>query len=317
MKLTNTIHSAASTLFTFELMPPLKGTNFDEIAATVEQLMPYNPAYINITHHRAEVVMRELPSGLFEKRVVKKRAGTVSIAAAIKYKYGVEVVPHLVCGGYSRSEIEDMLIDFSFLGIENVLALRGDPALGERTFTAERDGYEHAIDLVRQVANMNRGMYLLPDMQNVTATSFCCGVAGYPEKHCEAPNFEADLQQLKAKVDAGAEYVATQMFFDNKKYFDFVNACRAAGISVPIIPGIKPFATAKQLTTLPQIFHIDLPDALVAEVQRCRTPQAVRQVGVEWCVAQCAELKRAGVPALHFYTMGKADNVEGVVKRIF
>jgi methylenetetrahydrofolate reductase (NADPH) len=275
----------------------------------VERLVAYSPAYINITHHRAEVVLRERPDGFFEKHVVRKRPGTVSIAAAIKYRYGVEVVPHVVCGGYNRSELEDILIDLSFLDIHNLLVLRGDPVAGERRFTPEKDGHPYALHLLQQVQGMSAGSY---------AAHFCCGVAGYPEKHCEAPNLEADLRHLKAKVDAGADYVVTQMFFDNQKYFTFVEACRSAGITVPIVPGLKPLAAERQLSLLPQTFHIDLPPALVHEVKRCRgNAQAIRAVGVEWCVAQCRELKQAGAPALHFYTMGNADNVEQIVRRIF
>jgi methylenetetrahydrofolate reductase (NADPH) len=317
MKVIDALNNASSTLFTFELMPPLKGNSFAEIAETVERLTSYHPAYINITHHRAEVMVRERPDGFFEKQIVKKRAGTVSIAAAIKYKYGVEVVPHLVCGGYSRSEVEDMLIDFNFLGIDNILALRGDPVRGEKYFAAEKDGYAHAVDLLRQAVDMNSGRYLDPDLKNVAPTDFCVGVAGYPEKHSEAPNLETDLLYLKEKVEAGAEYVVTQMFFDNQKYFDFVAACRKNGVNVPIIPGLKPLSGAKQLSVLPQTFHIDLPAALVSEVKRCQRPQDVRAVGVAWCTEQCRELKKAGVPALHFYTMGKADNVEEIVKKVF
>ncbi|MDR3365695.1 MAG: methylenetetrahydrofolate reductase [Prevotellaceae bacterium] len=317
MKVIDAINNASSTLFTFELMPPLKGNSFTEIAETVERLTRYNPAYINITHHRAEVTVRERPDGFFEKQVVRKRAGTVSIAAAIKYKYGVEVVPHLVCGGYSRSEVEDMLIDFNFLGIDNMLALRGDPMPGEKYFAAAKDGYAHAIDLLRQAVDMNSGRYLDAGLKNVAPTNFCVGVAGYPEKHGEAPNFETDLLYLKEKVEAGAAYVVTQIFFDNQKYFDFVAACRKVGVNVPIIPGLKPLSGVRQLSILPQIFHIDLPAALVGEVKRCSTPQEVRDVGVAWCVAQCRELKAAGAPALHFYTMGKADNVEAIVKEVF
>jgi methylenetetrahydrofolate reductase (NADPH) len=317
MKVIDAIKNASSTLFAFELVPPLKGSSFTEIAETVERLAPYKPAYVNITNHRAEVVVRERPDGFFEKQMVKRRAGTVSIAAGIKYKYGVEVVPHLVCGGYSRSEIEDMLIDFSFLGIENMLVLRGDPVQGEKYFTAEKNGYTHAAELLRQAVGMNHGRYLDPDLKGVTPTDFCFGVAGYPEKHSEAPNMEADLLRLKEKVEAGAEYVVTQMFFDNRKYFDYVEACRKIGINVPVIPGLKPFSAVRQLSILPQIFHIDLPAALVNEVKRCGSPQDVRKVGIAWCIEQCRELKEAGAPALHFYTMGKADNVEEIVQNVF
>ncbi|MDR3328536.1 MAG: methylenetetrahydrofolate reductase [NAD(P)H] [Prevotellaceae bacterium] len=317
MQISTILEKSASTLFTFELMPPPKGENFSEIANAVEALVAFSPAYVNITHHRAETVLRERPDGLMERAVVKKRPGTVSIAAAIKYKYGIEVVPHLVCGGYTRGETEDALIDLSFLGIHNVLALRGDPAPGEKHFAGEKDGYGHARELVQQVQRMNAGQYLDPTLKNPAPTAFCVGVAGYPEKHSEAPNKSADLQRLKEKVEAGAAYVVTQMFFDNAKYFAFVKDCRAAGISVPIIPGVKPLATARQLSVLPQVFHIDLPEALEREVKKCATPEQVRRVGVEWGVAQCRELKAAGVPALHFYTMGKADNVKDIVRQVF
>jgi methylenetetrahydrofolate reductase (NADPH) len=318
MKVIDIINNAKSTLFTFELLPPLKeGNSFAEIAETMDRLISYNPAYINITHHRAEVILKERQDGLLEKHIIKKHASTTSVAAAIKYKYNVEVVPHLVCGGFNRNEIEDILIDFNFLDINNILVLRGDPVKGEKYFTAEKQGYSNAIELIHQVKNMNEGKYLDADMENVTSTDFCFGVAGYPEKHYESPNMDIDLHYLKEKVDAGAEYVVTQMFFDNKKYFEFVVACRNIGIAVPIIPGLKPFASRKHLTILPQIFHIDLPVDLITEVNNCSNLQDIRHVGIEWCVAQCNELKKAGVPALHFYTMGKADNVEEIVKRVF
>ena len=317
MKITDILSRSSSPLFTFELMPPLKGESFVEIADTIDALLPFAPAYINITHHRPEMQLRERPNGLLERITTKKRPGTVSVAAAIKYKYGIEVVAHLVCGGYTKGETEDALIDLNFLGINNVLALRGDAVHGEKYFTTEKDGHAHALDLVRQVKDMNAGKYLDDELKNPIPTEFCIGVAGYPEKHCEAPNLADDLAHLKHKVDAGASYVVTQMFFDNAKYFNFVRQCRAVGINVPIIPGLKPFSTAKQLSILPQIFHIDLPDALVREVQKCSTAEQVRCVGVEWSVAQCRELKATGVPALHFYTMGKADNVAQIVKKVF
>lgn len=281
MKVIDIINNAKSTLFTFELLPPLKGNSFLEIAETMERLLPYNPAYINITHHRAEVVLKERIDGLIEKHIVKKRASTVSIAAAIKYKYGVNVVPHLVCGGFNQNEIEDILIDFNFLDIKNILVLRGDPVPGEKFFTATPKGYSHAVELLQQVKNMNNGKYLDTDMRNVTPTNFCFGVAGYPEKHIESPNMATDLLYLKEKVTAGAEYIVTQMFFDNKKYFNFVDSCRKIGINVPIIPGIKPLTNEKQMNILPQVFHIDLPAELVAEVKKCAKPQDVRQVGGE------------------------------------
>ena len=318
MKVIDIINNSESTFFTFELLPPLKeGNSFAEIAETMDRLISYNPAYINITHHRTDVILKERQDGLLEKHIIKKHASTTSVAAAIKYKYDVEVVPHLVCGGFNCNEIEDILIDLSFLDIKNMLVLRGDPVKGEKKFTAEKNGYSNAIELIHQVKNMNEGKYLDAEMENVTPTDFCFGVAGYPEKHSESPNIDIDLQHLKAKVDAGAEYIVTQMFFDNKKYFDFVASCRKIGITVPIIPGLKPLATSKHLAILPQSFHIDLPIDLITEVNKCSNLQDVRCVGVEWCIAQCNELKKAGVPALHFYTMGKADNVEEIVKRVF
>ncbi|GHT12932.1 methylenetetrahydrofolate reductase [Bacteroidia bacterium] len=317
MTVIDKIKTAQKTLFTFELMPPLKGNSFDEIAQTVEQLLPYHPAYINITNHRTEQVLVEHPDGSIEKLTLKKRAGTASIAAAIQYKYGIDVVPHLVCGGCTRSEIEDMLTDFDFLGIHNVLVLRGDPAKGEQHFVPTKDGYRYAVEALQQAMQMNAGHYLDESLHDAHSTHFCAGVAGYPEMHSESSDFDADLLHLKNKVEQGASYIVTQMFFDNQKYFRFVNECRKIGIEVPIIPGIKPLATSKQLTVLPQIFHIELPQKLVDNVQRCTSPQDVRKVGQEWCLEQCTELIKHKVPALHFYTMSKADNVETVVRAIF
>lgn len=305
------------TLFAFELLPPLKGDNIDTIFDTINRLAPFEPSYINVTYHREEVKLVERADGLLERRTIRKRPGTVGIAAAIAARYGIEVAPHLICGGFSKLDTEDALIDLSFLGINNVLALRGDNMHGERSFTPSPNGHAHAIDLVRQIAAMNRGEYLDSEMQIAKPTNICIGVAGYPEKHSEAANLQSDIQHLKAKIDAGAEYVVTQMFFDNSKYFSFVEQCRAAGINVPIVPGLKPFTTMKQLSLLPQIFHVDLPADLVAAVEACKNNEAVRQVGIEWAISQCRELKAAGVPALHFYTMGKADNVESIVKTIF
>lgn len=304
------------TLFAFELLPPLKGDNIDTIFDTINRLAPFEPSYINVTYHREEVKLVERADGLLERRTIRKRPGTVGIAAAIVARYGIEVVPHLICGGFSKLDTEDALIDLSFLGIDNVLALRGDNMHGERSFTPSPNGHSHGIDLVRQISAMNRGEYLDSEMQIAKPTNICIGVAGYPEKHSEAANLQSDIQHLKAKIDAGAEYVVTQMFFDNSKYFAFVEQCRAAGINVPIVPGIKPFTTMKQLSLLPQIFHVDLPADLVTAVEACKNNEAVRQVGIEWAIGQCRELKASGVPALHFYTMGKADNVESIVKSV-
>ncbi|WP_300828373.1 methylenetetrahydrofolate reductase [NAD(P)H] [uncultured Rikenella sp.] len=316
MKVTQKFETG-KTRFAFELLPPLKGDNIDTIFDTIERLAPYHPSYINVTYHREEVKLIERPDGLLERRVVRKRPGTVGIAAAITARYGIDVVPHLICGGFSKYDIEDALIDLSFLGVDNILALRGDNLRGERTFRAEEGGHLHAEDLVRQIIRMNRGEYLDSELEHSAPTNFCVGVAGYPEKHAEAPNLATDIAHLKAKIDAGAEYVVTQMFFDNSKYFAYVEACRAAGIGVPIVAGLKPFTTKSQLSLLPQTFGIELPDELVRAVEGCRDNAAVREVGIEWAVAQGRELMAAGVPALHFYTMGKADNVERIARALF
>ncbi|WP_047445291.1 methylenetetrahydrofolate reductase [NAD(P)H] [Alistipes sp. ZOR0009] len=317
MKVIDIINRAQSTLFTFELLPPLKGASFSEIEETIEPLVHYAPSYINVTYHRPEVVLKEQPSGLLERRIIKKRPGTVGVSAGIKYKYGIDVVPHLICGSFTREETEDALIDLNFLGIDNVLALRGDAEKGAKSFQSEPGGNKLAIDLVKQVNGLNHGKYVDPETPHIHQTDFCIGVAGYPEKHSEAPNLETDLLNLKAKVDAGAHYIVTQMFFDNQKFFQFVEQCRAIGINVPIIPGIKPISMKKHLTMLPQIFHIDLPQDLVEAVGRCKNNEEVRQVGVEWGIAQSKELKEAGVPVLHYYTMGKPDNIEKIVKEVF
>ncbi|SUE34846.1 methylenetetrahydrofolate reductase [NAD(P)H] [Rikenella microfusus] len=316
MKITDKF-KPGKTLFAFELLPPLKGDNIDTIFDTIGRLAPYNPSYINVTYHREEVKLIERPDGLLERRVVRKRPGTVGIAAAITARYGIDVAPHLICGGFSKFDIEDALIDLSFLGIDNVLALRGDNIRGERTFRPAPGGHPHACDLVSQIMNMNRGEYLDSELEHAKPTSFCIGVAGYPEKHAEAPNLAADIAHLKTKIDAGASYVVTQMFFDNAKYFAYVDACRAAGITVPIVAGLKPFTTKTQLSLLPQTFGVELPDDLVRAVENCKDNAAVREVGIEWAIRQGRELIAAGVPALHFYTMGKADNVERIAKELF
>lgn len=316
MKITEKFEQG-KTLFAFEMLPPLKGDNIDTIFETINRLREFAPSYINVTYHREEVKLIERKDGLLERRTIRKRPGTVGIAAAIAARYGIEVVPHLICGGFSKFDTEDALIDLTFLGIDNVLALRGDNIHGERSFTSSVNGHSHAIELVGQIAAMNRGEYLDSEMQTTKATNFSIGVAGYPEKHSEAANLQSDIAHLKAKIDAGADYIVTQMFFDNEKYFEFVSLCRAAGIHVPIIAGLKPFSTFKQLSMLPQIFHVDLPAELVSAVESCKNNDAVREVGIEWAIRQGRELKAAGVPALHFYTMGKADNVERIARGIF
>jgi methylenetetrahydrofolate reductase (NADPH) len=316
MKITQHIAEAKSTVFSFELLPPLKGENIQRIHHTVERLMEFNPAFVDVTYHREEYVYHEVQSGLLEKRTVRKRPGTVGICAAISHKYNIDTVPHIICGGFTKEETENALIDLDFVGVDNVLVLRGDPIRSEGRFKAEADGHSYAIDLVNQVADMNQGKYLDPDLKNSNATQFCIGVAGYPEKHFEAPNLASDLRWLKRKVEDGAEYVITQMFFDNAAYFDFVAKCRKQGIDIPILPGLKPLTTKGQLNSLPQNFHVNLPDELVDLIERAKTNETVKEIGVEWCIRQAKELKDAGVPGLHFYTMGKADPTAQIAKAV-
>ena len=317
LKVTEHIEAASKTLFSFELLPPLKGQNIEHIQLAVDPLMEFKPAFVNVTYHQEEFVYKQLTNGLLERKTVRKRPGTVGIAAAIMYRYQVNVVPHIICGGFSREETENALIDLNFLGVKNLLVVRGDPQPSEKYFQAEPGGHQHSIDLVKQVAELNQGKYLEEELLNTRPTDFCIGVAGYPEKHIEAPNMESDLKFLKMKVDAGAQFIVTQMFFDNSKYFDFVDRCRQAGILVPIIPGLKPISTVGQLNTLPQTFNIDLPDALVKEVQKCTDNKQARQVGVEWAIAQSKELIEKGAPVIHFYTMGRSDNIRKIAEAVF
>lgn len=317
MKVTDSIKQAKSPLFTFELLPPLKGDNIESIYNIIEPLIEFNPSYINVTYHREEVVYKSREAGLLEKKIVRKRPGTVGITAAIKYKYKIEVIPHIICGGFNREETENALIDLHFLDIHNLLVMRGDTLKSERTFKHEPDGHQHALGLVKQVMEMNHGKYIDEEIENNAPTNFSLGVAGYPEKHIESPNLEADLYFLKQKIDAGAEYIVTQMFFDNSRYFRFVKQCREAGIHVPILPGLKLITTKKQLSIIPQTFNIDLPNDLVKEIIKCTTNLEVQQLGIEWAIAQSKELIQQGVPALHFFTMGKSDNIRQVCKAIF
>lgn len=316
MKVTEHLQRATKTLFSFELLPPLKGEQFSNIEKKINPLLEYNPAYINITYHQEEIVYENVAGGLLKKHTVRKRPGTVGISSAIQYKTGIDVVPHLICGGFTKEITENALIDLQFLGIDNVLLLRGDAPAAQKYFTPEPDGNAFAVDLVKQASNLNKGIYL-EELENAHPTNFCIGVAGYPEKHPEAPNLQSDLLNLKAKVDAGAEYIVTQMFFDNSKYFEFVKSCRAAGIDVPIIPGLKPLSTKKQLIALPQTFHVDIPQELAAEVQKCKSKDAIYELGIAWSIAQSKELIEAGVPVLHYYTMGKSENIRRIVKAVF
>jgi methylenetetrahydrofolate reductase (NADPH) len=317
MKITEHIHKAESTLFSLEIIPPKKGDSIKNLFDHIDPLMEFKPPFIDVTYHREEYVYKERPNGFLEKMSIRKRPGTVGICAAIQNHYQVDAVPHIICGGFSKEETENALIDLNFLGIDNVLALRGDGIKSEPSFFPEPDGNQYASDLVAQISDMNKGIYLEDDLQNAIPTDFCIGVAGYPEKHFEAPNLPFDLRWLKKKVELGADYVVTQMFFDNKKFFDFVDECRREGIDVPIIPGLKPIATHKHLTSLPSIFKIDIPEDLEKSVSACKDNEAVKEVGIEWCKQQCRELIDHGVPALHFYSMGKSAAIHKVASAFF
>jgi methylenetetrahydrofolate reductase (NADPH) len=317
MKIIDIFKQAKKTLFSFELLPPLKGENAEKLYRTIEELIEYKPQYINLTTHRDEVEFRELPNGLMEKRIVRKRPGTVAISASIQHKYGVPVVPHLVCGGFTKEETENILLDLNFLGITNVLALRGDGLKLESVFTPEKEGHSHARELVDQIVNLRQGKYLDPDLKNNASMDFCIGVAGYPEKHAEAPNLDIDLQYLKDKVEAGADYVVTQMFFDNQQYYRFVERCRTVGITVPVIPGLKPLSLINQVSILPKIFKIDIPEEFAREVRKCKTNDDARQVGTEWAIMQARDLISHNVPCLHIYTYGISDNTKQIAKAVF
>lgn len=317
MKITDHIQNAKETLFSFEILPPLKGENIDSIFQSIEPLMEFKPPFIDVTYHREEVTYTELPGGLLKKRIVKKRPGTVGICAAIQNKYGVDAVPHILCGGFSKEDTENFLIDIDFLGIENVVALRGDAVKNEIYFRPEPDGHKYASELVTQIVALNNGIYLDEELENKSKTNFCIGVAGYPEKHMEAPNLDTDIAFLKQKIDAGAHYVVTQMFFDNQKFFAFVEKCRAAGITVPIIPGLKPLTSLKQLSMIPQRFRVDLPDELISELYKTKSADAAKQAGIEWCISQSLELKKAGVEVLHYYSMGKSESISKIAKAVF
>jgi methylenetetrahydrofolate reductase (NADPH) len=308
MSVIEKIKNAKSPLFTFELLPPLKGHSIERVYSAIDRLVEFDPAYINFTSHRDEIIYNERPDGLL---------GTIALAAAVKYKYNITVVPHLLCGGFTREETENVLIEMNFLGIDDVLALRGDPQRGSRTFIPEKDGHSHTSELVRQIINMNKGKYLEESLEDTTPTSFCVGVAGYPEKHNEAPNRHVDLENLKIKVDAGASYIVTQMFFDNSKFFRFRDECKAIGIDVPVIAGIKPISALNDIRMLPQTFHIDVPNDLVNAIKKCTTDKDAREVGIEWAVMQSKELISKGVPGIHYYTLGRSDNVARIVRASF
>jgi methylenetetrahydrofolate reductase (NADPH) len=317
MKVIDILNGDHKPFASFELVPPLKGSDINKLYSSIEPLMEFNPPFINMTAHRDEVEYRQAADGNFKRITVTKRPGSVAIAAAIMKRFHVEVVPHLICGGATRWEIENTLLDLNFLDIQNVVALRGDAIPGEKYFTPTPDGHVHSNTLVAQISNMNKGIYLDNTLKDAVPTNFCVGVAGYPEKHCEAANIDIDIENLKRKVEAGADYIITQMFFDNSKFFSFVDKCRAAGITVPIIPGLKPISTTRHIELLPQAFSIDIPQDLMKELLKCKDNSQIYAVGVEWCTAQAKELLAHGAKAIHFYTMGKADNVREIVRSVF
>jgi len=316
-KVTDYIKNAAgNTLFSIEIIPPLKGQCINKLFDSIEPLMEFKPPFVDVTYHREEIIYKTLADGTVLNIPIRKRPGTVGICARLMERFKVDAVPHLICGGFTKEETEDMLFDLYYLGIDNVLVLRGDPEKSVGVFKPKAGGHAYASELLEQVVSTNNGRLMHSETEAVH-TNFCIGVAGYPEKHLEAVNFDEDFKYLKQKVDCGADYIVTQMFFDNNKYFDFVNRCREAGITVPIIPGIKPLSTLKQLTILPEIFHLEIPEALRNEVSKLTSDKEVRQAGIEWGIQQAKELKAKGVPVLHFYTMGKSDNVLQIAEAVF
>jgi methylenetetrahydrofolate reductase (NADPH) len=318
MKVTDYFEASKDkTLISFEILPPLKGGSMQAIFNTLDPLMEFKPPFIDVTYHREEFIYRKRPSGYYEKTAIRKRPGTVGICAAIMNRYGVDAVPHLICGGFSKEETENALIDLNFLNVNNVLALRGDAAKFEDKFTPHPEGHALTIDLVKQLAGINEGKYLDSNITNGDKTNFCIGISGYPEKHFESPSLKTDMEYTKQKVDAGADYIVTQMFFNNQKYFDYVKACKEMGIDVPVVPGLKPITKKYQLNSIPRLFFIDLPDDFVREVNKAKTDDEVKEIGIEWCIQQSKELKAAGVPCLHYYTMGDAATIKRIVEAVY
>ncbi|NNM95153.1 MAG: methylenetetrahydrofolate reductase [NAD(P)H] [Bacteroidia bacterium] len=318
MKVIDRLKKAKSTLFSFEILPPLKGKSIQSIYDSIDPLLDFSPSFINVTYHREEYIFKKREGGFLERIPVRKRPGTVGICAAIINKYKIDTVPHLICGGFTKEETENALIDLQFLGIDNVLALRGDAVKSESAFVPEPGGNEHALDLVKQIVLMNHGKYLNEEVEDLSKhSSYCIGVAGYPEKHFECPNMKADLKHLKAKVDAGAEYVVTQLFYNNDKYFEYLESVKQLGIHVPVIPGIKPITSKKQLLSLPKFFHVDIPEGLAEAVEKCENDNEAKEVGIEWTIAQCKELIKHGAPCIHFYTMGRSESVRKIAKAVF
>ena len=318
MKVTDHIKNAkGKTLFSFEIVPPQKGESIQDLYNNVDPLMEFNPPFIDVTTSREEYVYIKKENGLLEQKMTRMRPGTVGICAALKYKYDVDAIPHVLCGGFTKEETEYVLVDCHYLGLDNIMALRGDAMKHEPYFKPTVGGNNFASELVKQIKELNDGKYLHNIIETTNKSDFCVGVAGYPEKHLEAPSMDSDLRRLKEKVDAGADYVVTQMFFDNKKYFDFVDKARGIGINVPIIPGIKPIAVHRHLQILPQVFRLDLPEELIKAVDSCKESKDVRIVGIEWAIKQSKELISKGVPVVHFYSMGKSDNIKAIAKEIF
>lgn len=317
MRVIDLIKDTKETAFSFEILPPLKGTGIEKLYQTIDTLREFDPKYINITTHRSEYVYKDLGDGLFQRNRLRRRPGTVAVAAAIQNKYDIRVVPHILCSGFTREETEYVLLDLQFLGITDLLILRGDKARHESIFTPEVDGYSHAIHLQQQINDFNKGLFVDGSPIKITGTPFSYGVACYPEKHEEAPNLDSDLYWLKKKMEMGAEYAVTQLFFDNRKYFDFVERARQQGITIPIIPGIKPFTKLSQLSMVPKTFKVDLPEPLATEAAECKTDEEAARLGIEWCVEQCKELMAHGVPSIHFYTVSAVNSIKEVAKQIY
>lgn len=319
MKVTEHLAAAnGKTLFSLEVLPPQKGKTIDDLIRVIEPLMEFNPPFIDVTYHREEIVSRRLADGTVIEVPLRKRPGTVGICAALKGRFNVDAVPHLVCGGFAPEETEDALFTLHYLGINNVLLLKGDNFDKHNTENAQtKRAHKYASDLVSQVSQMNKGLFLHEETENELKTNFCIGVAAYPEKHFEAPDLDTDLKWLKNKVDNGADYIVTQFFFDNQKYFSFVEKCRALGITIPIIPGIKPLALKKHLTILPEMFSVEIPEALRKEVEKCADDKAAKQAGIEWAIAQSKELKQTGVPCLHYYTMSRSEATVEIARAVF
>ncbi len=317
MKVTQILENAKKPLFTFELLPPLKGHTLESIFKSTEKLMEYSPAYINITNHQNEIIYEDDGINNVRRKIVRKRPGTIGIAAALQYRFKIPSIPHLICGGMSDLELENTLIELNFLGIDNVFALRGDPPKGENRFIPCLNGYTHSDSMVAQIASMNKGIYLEDTLKDPISTDFCVGVAGYPEKHFEAPNLDVDIINLKKKQDAGASYIVTQLFYDNSAYFKFVEKCRNMGITIPIIPGIKALSRKAHLTQLPTTFSIDIPSQLYELVSKAKSAQEIREVGIWWGKKQVEELLSRGVPGIHFYTIGSVNSVAEIVKACY